>query len=55
MADQILTQFVHPLVFANKANGSLFLDSGAWDGHVDNYAEWIFNHPESDTSRDDYS
>ena len=29
-------------------------DSGAWDGHMDHYAEWINKHPESDTSRWDY-
>ena len=29
-------------------------DSGAWDGHMDHYAEWIGQHPESDTSRWDY-
>ena len=37
-----------------KENKGLIGDAGAWDGHMDNYAEWIKQHPESDESREDY-
>ena len=38
-----------------KENRGLIADSGAWDGQMDHYAEWIKAHPESDTSRYDYN
>jgi len=37
-----------------KETKGLIGDPDAWDGHMDNYAEWIKQHPESDTSREDY-
>jgi hypothetical protein len=37
-----------------KENRGVIADQGAWDGHMDHYAEWIKEHPESDTSRYDY-
>jgi len=38
-----------------KEYRGLLGDAGAWDGHMDHYAEWIKQHPESDTSRADYN
>jgi hypothetical protein len=37
-----------------KEERGVIADKGAWDGHMDHYAEWIKAHPESDTSRYDY-
>jgi len=53
---------LHPTVMAfgyndygkTKETKGLIADKGAWDGHMDNYADWIKAHPESDTSRADY-
>ena len=54
--EQLLHQLViHPLVSGYRGKNDLFVDYGAWDGQVDHYAEWIKNHPESDTSREGYS